>query len=289
MKALLIGAIFIIYFFSIPKLNSVLAVTVTINSSPSTITQDEFTISASVSGATTGTNYLKIDIFKDGTTNYFGETFNNSDWYSGSTYTQYLPITIQSGVTWGGSIQGRIGSPTVTQYDGAGAYKIRLRRYTSGGGYTTSEANDSSVQVAISVPTSTPESTNTSTPTPEPTATKTPTSTKTPTPTKSPTLTKTPTPTKSLTPTSTLKESRAFVSPSVVISKFQNQGILGLFTENQNNGEGDKGVKVASIVTNNWIGVLSILLAIIFTILCGIVVFWPKINAFLKRNEENSN
>ena len=178
------------------------AVTVSITNYPPTITDQSFTLTASVSGATTGTNYLKIDIFKDGTTNYFGETFNNSDWYGGSTYTQYLPITIQSGVVWGGTIQGRIGSPTTTQYDGTGTYKIRLRRYTGGGGYTASEADNSSVVVGISLPTATPIPSDTPTPTKTPTPTNAPTSTSTPTPTKTPTPSPTKSPSTTITPTS---------------------------------------------------------------------------------------
>lgn len=163
----------------------VFAVTVTINTYPSTINDQPFTINASVSGASAGTNYLRIDLYKDQTTNYFGETFNGADYYNGSTYTQYLPITIQSGTTWNGDVQGRIGSPTSTQYDGVGTYKMRIRRYTSGGGNTAPEANDSAVTVSISVPSPTP--TLTPTPTPAPTNTNTPTATKTPTSTPTPT------------------------------------------------------------------------------------------------------
>ena len=189
-----------------------LAVTVTISNYPSTITEDSFTLTASISGASTGTNYLRVDIFEDGTTSYFGETFNNTDWYGGSAYSQYLPISIQSGTTWEGNIQGRIGSPTTTQYDGSGVYKIRLRRYTSGGGYTSTEANNSAVGISIAIPTSTPTPTNTPTPAPTSTPTQTPTPTKTPTPTPIPN-----TPTANPLPTDILGESTesgSFISPT---------------------------------------------------------------------------
>jgi len=195
----------ITFLFFLCFANPAFAVSITLSNYPSTITQDAFTVTASISGAITATNYLKLEFFKDGTDNYFGETFNNADWYGGSTYSQYLSISIQSGIVWSGNIQGRIGSPTTGQYDGSGAYKMRIRRYTGSGGYTSSEADNSSVVVSIVVPTPTLVPTNTQTPgstsTPTPAATSTPTSapTKTPTPVSS---TSVPTPKSSIEPTS---------------------------------------------------------------------------------------
>jgi len=186
------AVVFLAFFLFLHFANPTLAVTITISDYPSTITEDSFTITASISGATTGTNYLRVDLFKDGATNYFGETFNSSDWYGGSTYSQYLPVSMVSGITWSGNMQGRIGSPTSTEYDGSGVYKMRLRRYTSGGGSTATEANNSAVTISISLPTPTP--TPTITPTPAPTNTPTPTPTPTSAPTNTPTPTKTPTP-----------------------------------------------------------------------------------------------
>lgn len=188
MRKVLVCLLLLFCFIFLP--NPSFAVTVTITNYPSTITDDVFTLTASVSGATTGTNYLKIDIAKEGTTDYFGETFNGTDWYGGSTYSQYFPISIQSGTSWIGQVQGRTGSPTISQYDGTGTYKIRLRRYTSGGGYTTSEANNSAVFVSISLPTATP----TSTPPPvTPTNTLVPTVAKASIPTPTKTVTSIPT------------------------------------------------------------------------------------------------
>lgn len=229
----------IVFLFFLHFVKSVFAVTVTIFNYPSTITEDAFTITASVSGATTGTNYLRIDLFKDGTTNYFGETFNSSDWYGGSTYSQYLPITIQTGVNWNGDIQGRIASPTISQYDGSGAYKIRLRRYTSGGGYTSSEANNSAVAISIVLPTSTPTPTATPTPAPTSSPTQTPTPTRTPTPTQIP---NTPTPKPSATPASKLlptsvlgesTQSESIVSPAE--TKLKKNVLIPNKTKNPNN------------------------------------------------------
>lgn len=267
MKA--IFALIALFFIFSLVAKSALAVSVTINSFPSTITDDPFNITASISGASAGTNYLRIDLFKDQTTSYFGETFNNSDWYGGSTYSQYLPITIQSGVIWSGSIQGRVGSPTQTQYDGGGIYKIRLRRYTSGGGNTASEANNSAVVVSISIPTSTPTPTDVPTPTLEPTSTPIPTNT--PIPTKL--TTKTPTPKPKLT--------TAVSNLTPIASTAQ---VLGDTTQENLSTEAiGNNTKVKSISTGISIGKIFILLGIIFLILCGIVVFWyNKIALFNK-------
>lgn len=182
MKAIIVIAfLLLLTIFS----KSALAVTVNIVNYPTTITGDPFTLTASVSGAATGTNYLRVDLYKDGTSNYFGETYNGSDWYNGSDGLQYFSTPVVKGSTASATIQGRIGNPSVTDFTGNGTYKLRLRRYTTSGSPGSGDTM-SSVDVAVNLPpTLTP--TPTSTPTPTPTTT-TPTSTKTPTPAASPTI-----------------------------------------------------------------------------------------------------
>jgi len=194
MKKQLPLLLFIFLFFAL-FVQTANAVTISLSQVPSSIGVDSFTFTASISGAATGTNYLRVDLYKDGTSNYFGETYNSSDWYGGSDYTQYLPVIVTSGKAWIGQIQARVGNPTVTQYDGTGVYKLRLRRYTGSGSYTSTEADTTSTIVAINFPTSTP--------TPQPTNTPAPTYSPTPTP-KIPTATPTVKPTSSKLPTSTL-------------------------------------------------------------------------------------
>lgn len=200
MKELLLPSVLVFFFLFFAA--HAYAVSINIINPPTTITSDPFTLTASISGATTATNYLRVDIYKEGASNYFGETYNGSDWYGGSTYSQYFPISIQSGVIWNGNVQGRVGSPSLSDYDGTGTYKVRVRRYTSSGGYTTSEASASAVTIAIAIPTNTP--------TPAP-ATSTPTN---PPPTNSPT----PSPTKSLSstfsPTPSLSPSKSSTPPA---------------------------------------------------------------------------
>lgn len=169
MKAFSAGVLLVFLFLFFPKLS--LAVNTTLINPPSSITSDPFTVQVSITGAQTGTNHLRVDLYKDGTTNYFGETYNGTSWYAGSDASQYFPITIQSGATSSATFQGRIGTPTSSQYNGTGSYKLRIRRYTSSGSYTTSEANNSAVVVSINVATPTP----TPSPTPSPTQTTSPT------------------------------------------------------------------------------------------------------------------
>lgn len=207
----LLLALFYVYLLFSPK--QVYAVTTSVSNVPSTIGSDPFTITVSVSGASNGTNYLRIDLYREGTTNnYFGETYNNTDWYSGSDGLQYFPITIASG-SWSGLVQGRFGSPSATDYDGTGTYKLRVRRYTASGNYTSSEANDSAVVIAVSFPTNTPIPTPSPTPTTVPTPTKTPT----PTPTAKPAATSTPKPASTNTPVPTVKAT-ATSAPTITMT-----------------------------------------------------------------------
>jgi len=174
------------------------AVTITINSFPATIdTADPYQVNASVSGAVNATNYLRIDLYKDGTTNYFGETYNGSDWYGGSDGKSYFPVQILN-ASASATITFQIGNPSNTNYPGPGSYKLKIRRYTSSGSASSNDSiTPADVQINYIFPTPTP----TPSPTPTPTPTDPPTPVPTPTKTPTPTPTKTPTPTPIRTPT----------------------------------------------------------------------------------------
>lgn len=158
---------------------NIFGVTTTITNFPSTVSSEPFTLDVKISGASSGTNYLKVDLYKPATINYFGETYSGTNWYNGGDHVQYYPASIQSGVDWTGQIQTRTGNPNSSQYDAPGQYKMRVRRYTSSGNYNSTEANTSAVDVNITVllPTATPTEapTNTPTPTEVVTPTQTPT------------------------------------------------------------------------------------------------------------------
>lgn len=153
---------FLILFFFIFS-NHAFAVTVTINNFPSEITADSFNVEVNVSGAQDGANYLRVDLFKEGTTNYFGETWNNSNWYGSSDGTQYLPVSINEGSA-SAVIQGRMGDATKTEYGGPGNYKLRIRRYTSASNYSFSDSQDVTINVALPSPSPTPAATSKATP-----------------------------------------------------------------------------------------------------------------------------
>ena len=184
---------FFLLLFAILFSREIYAVTVTINSYTSSISSEIFNVEASVSGATNATNYLRVDLYKEGTNNYFGETYNGSDWYAGSDGKSYFPIQIQNSSA-SAIIQAQIGNPSINSYPGPGVYKLKLRRYTSSG---SQSQNDQQTPVDVQLTYVFPTPSPTDTLTPVPTATATPTSTPTPTPTPSPS----PTPTQTQTPT----------------------------------------------------------------------------------------
>ena len=186
--------LFIVFLFLIFPF-SLEAVTVEV-SAPSIInSKDSFNVGINIEGPNPGTNYLRIDLYKDGTSNYFGETYNGSSWYFGSDGTQYSPIEISPEGTASAIVQARIGDPSTNDYPGPGAYKLKIRRYTQSGSSAQNDIqNPVDVQINIATPTPTASPTQTPSPTPSSTPTLTPTPTKTPSPTPTPAK-KSPTPT----------------------------------------------------------------------------------------------
>ena len=194
----IIKILFIIVLLEFIFTGRVLAVTLDVSNIPATISASPFGVTVSIFGANAGKNYLRVDLFKEGTINYFGETYNGSEWYTGSTGTSYFPVDIvSSSATATADIQAQIGAPSYTDYLGSGQYKLRVRRYTSALSYSAGNPYD----IYIDLPTPTP--TPTPSPSPSPTPSPTPTPTKTPTPIASPKPTAkagTPTPTPTASP-----------------------------------------------------------------------------------------
>jgi hypothetical protein len=198
----LIFIIFVIWLFAFPQ--NIEAVTININNYPSTISSlDPFQVEVAVSGATNATNYLRADLYKEGTTNYFGETYNGSDWYNGSDGKLYFPVQIQN-ASVSATISVQIGNPTNTDYQGPGTYKLKIRRYTSSGSQSSNDTQTpADLQITYLFSTPTPTPTSSPTPTPTPTSTPVPTPTKTPIASPKPTVkagTPTPIPTPSSQP-----------------------------------------------------------------------------------------
>jgi len=182
-KTIFITAFFILFLFP----QAIFAVTVTVDSYPPSISSAPFSLTVSVLGANAGKNYLRVDLSKEGTSPYFGETYNGNEWYFGSSGTSYFPIDIISSTsTASATFQAQVGELSSTSYLGPGAYKLRIRRYTSASSYAPSDLYD----ITIDIPT----------PSPTPDLTAAPTSNPTPTPTPTPTPVKTPTPAPKKTP-----------------------------------------------------------------------------------------
>lgn len=143
----------LLLFYFIPLSNKVCAVSTTIIKAPSVIGEEEFVVGVEIEGAREGTNYLRVDLYKNQTNDYFGQTYNGQDWYSGSEFTSYLPVQIVSSTTWTGEIKARVGPMPLAQYSGAGSYMIRIRRYTASGSYSSDEAIGSAKEIEINIAT----------------------------------------------------------------------------------------------------------------------------------------
>lgn len=256
MKKFILLPIFLYFLFLISP-HKISAVTLTINQYPSSITSDPFSVGVSVTGASEGQNYLRVSLYRDGTSNYFGETYNGNNWYGSSDGKQYFPIIIDSSKNASASVQARVGSPSFSEFPGAGSYKLKIRRYTSSG---NSSSNDTQNPVDITINFSPP------TPTPNSEPTKQNVSNKVnPAPTKIPT-------------TSSMKQSLSVKEEEIIEEDDNSIGsvasILGLSTESAipTTSEKDKDLKVLGQKNTNIY--LFVVAGGIFMFLCGILAYF---------------
>lgn len=174
MQRLILGALITLFFYK-----PAFAVSTTIIQSPSSVSDEVFAITVSISGATAGTNYLRADLYLPDSKNYFGETDNTQAWYGGSDGKQYYPVTILSGEPTIATISARLGEPSLTDYPGPGLYKLRIRRYTSSGNQGSEDPQPVDISLTKTYPSPSP------TPTPSPTTQPSPSLTPTPSPSPS--------------------------------------------------------------------------------------------------------
>ena len=263
--------VFLTLFLTAPIFNSALAVSVDITSFPSTITDQEFSITASVSGNISGTNYLKADIFKENTQNYFGETYNGSSWYSGNDGLSYYPVIISNGIG-NATFKVKIGNPNSIDFPGSGSYKLRIRRYTSSNSYSIGDQTPVDVTINWTAPTSTP------------TVTPVPTSTQTPTPSPLPTPSSTPTPTvyvfgsqnnKVNQQAQQMQQQQRRVTPT----KSPLDEVLGASDFLSPTKANKASIGLPSI-NNQGLGVVFIIIGVVFLIFCAIVVVWTNKDLF---------
>ncbi|MDD2822917.1 MAG: hypothetical protein PHQ59_02435 [Candidatus Daviesbacteria bacterium] len=148
--------------------------------------------------------YLEGAFKREGATNYFGLTWNDTSWinYSSSNSDKNLKsITTSPEGSWSGILKVKLDTNS-SQFQGSGNYNLKINRFTATGTTPTSSDND----ITLSITTM-----STPTPTTVPTSTNTPTPTKTPTPTSS----KTPTPTKKVTTPTSTSSQKSTITPSI--------------------------------------------------------------------------
>jgi hypothetical protein len=176
----------------------------------------EATINLSLQNQGNKLYYLEGAFKREGATNYFGITWNDTDWvnYTASNNDKPLKsITTSPEGSWSGVLKTKLDTNS-SQFTGSGNYILKINRFTATGSSPTPSDNEILLTITA-LPTDTPTPTETTTPTPTttltPTLTPTPTPTATPTPTPtakrqaSPTVNKSPTPSNSPTTSSNIK------------------------------------------------------------------------------------
>lgn len=277
----LILGVLIFCFFHAPAF----AVAPTIINHPSSIDIDNsFTLSATMSGLSNNTIYrLRIAFAKTGTSDYFGSTFNGTDWYNGTPspidYSKFLTVTTDNNGAWEGDILGKVETGDSNFTTGSDTYDVKIGRYTQSG---TSATWSNIVAVSLVAPSPTP--TPTPTPSAAPTSTPIPSPTKTPTPSPTP-KSPTPTPIKSA-PTTKLTVT---IFPTSVLGESTKSAESGL-SENsklvigKNPSDDEKKVNPSS--SNNSFPVVFIFLGIVFIAACVILSTWQfRKNKNLTQNE----
>lgn len=103
------------------------------------VTADEdinMDVTLSLQGQNEKVYYIEGAIKKEGSSNYFGLTWNDSSWvqYTASDFTTLKQITTDQAGKWNGSIKTKIDKNN-NLFSGNGTYTLRLKRFTTGGSY----------------------------------------------------------------------------------------------------------------------------------------------------------
>jgi len=137
----------------------------TFASAPSQITEvQEFEVDVNITSLTQDTPYfLRAVFYQPSTTNYFGYTWNGSDWYNGTPspidHIKFLSIQRDSSGNWSGKLKVKP-DPTSGKYAGPGLYEFKIGRYTSAGSLSwSSTVTQIQIIQSAQTPTSAPAST----------------------------------------------------------------------------------------------------------------------------------
>lgn len=163
--------VFLLVFLLFPRISFAAAPQITAYPSGDISLNQSFTVSATMSGLTKNAVYrMRIVLAPQGTSNYFGSTWNGISWYNGTPspidYTNFLSITTDGTGAWYGDMQGEVDADDPNFTTGSGTYDLKVGRYTQTG---SSATWSNIISVTIVLP-----PTATSTPIPPPTNTPTP-------------------------------------------------------------------------------------------------------------------
>lgn len=123
-----------------------MAVKIKIEDSPSVITKEPFSINVTITGAKVATNYLRVQIYKEGTNSYFGETFNGKDWIKNGDGKDYFPIQITTSTTTA-KVEARIGEELKEN----GEFKLKVKRYTASGNAADDETEVRDIEIKLPI------------------------------------------------------------------------------------------------------------------------------------------
>jgi hypothetical protein len=110
----------------------------------------ELPVNISLSGQANKIYYLEGAFKKDGTSSYFGLTFNDTDWvsYTSSNFASLKKITTDSQGLWNGHLKVKIDDSS-NLFTGTGDYILTLKRFTEAGSASWS---DNSTILSVSAP-----------------------------------------------------------------------------------------------------------------------------------------
>ena len=105
-----------------------------------TVGQD-YAVEAKMSGLSKSAVYwLRLVLFKSGSLDYFGSTWNGSVWYNGTpsiNYQNYLAVNTNDGGAWEGEIKGKVELSDPNYIRGLTDYSLKLGLYTEAGSSAT--------------------------------------------------------------------------------------------------------------------------------------------------------
>lgn len=243
-------------------------------SATSPVIGDSFTVTASISGALSGSVYfIKCRIGPPSSSLNEGQTYNDqlSDWFGDTDSWINMPkVNIGNDGIWQNALQCRIKSSAVDEA------KVLFMRacLDSNDSCGTSFQSANSLALNPQMPTSTPTPTNT--PTPTKTPTPAPTSAPTSAPTNTPTPMKTPTPTPTLKPTvlPTPKE----ILPTGVLGESTQSGAIDPTISDFFNNKNTLTSNEEKNTNNTWSQKIAIGIGSVFLIACAILLFRFYIN-----------